>query len=285
MASGTDPNSPLTAAASLINPPAGAMGYTWTITGGGGAIVFPNRQETMSPTTNSITVEEPSPTGSIVPFNLSVVVATTGSPALEYGPLPNAFCGAPTGDAFTSPVRSDALPGYNPTVEDFVQTLSVTGTADGSTISEATGQLGTDSCWWNGSPYSPMTGVTGGSWVVGQASPSTEDGFVSVGTNQWGPDLVGYLPGPAKYIQVYGPQNGITLPCGFTIHQILAFTCSTGGSPVYFTNDLTLTSTVSGSTVTDCREGQCSPPINNTAPLPPSPGGSSGTGGVSTDSQ
>ena len=87
------PNSPLTATASLINPPAGATGYNWTITGGGGAIVFPNGQETMSSTTNSITVEEPNPTGSIVQFNVSVVVTTTGSPALEYGPLEDTFGG------------------------------------------------------------------------------------------------------------------------------------------------------------------------------------------------
>jgi len=98
--------SPITATASLINSPAGATGYTWTISGGGGAIVFLNGQETMSSTTNSITVEEPHPNGSSVPFSLSVVVATTGSPALEYGPTQVTIPGQiPTAD----PVQWDTL--------------------------------------------------------------------------------------------------------------------------------------------------------------------------------
>jgi hypothetical protein len=60
--------------ANLVNPPAGATGYTWTI----------------SSTIPSITLQETHSTGSYVPFSISVEVATAGGP-LEYGPTDAAF--------------------------------------------------------------------------------------------------------------------------------------------------------------------------------------------------
>jgi hypothetical protein len=104
--SGSGSNPPLTATATLTSPPTGAEGYDWQITGGNGAIVFPNGQEAISSTTNSITVEEPNPTGASVPFNVQVgvryptaIAAATGpsnSDALLYGPANDVFCGTPT---------------------------------------------------------------------------------------------------------------------------------------------------------------------------------------------
>jgi hypothetical protein len=97
--SGSGANPPLNATASLTNPPANAKSYAWTITGGGGAIVFSNGQETISSTTNSIPIQEPNPTGNSVSFNLNVAVTyatSVGSNTLRYGPLADTFCGAPT---------------------------------------------------------------------------------------------------------------------------------------------------------------------------------------------
>ncbi|HEU5400129.1 MAG TPA: Ig-like domain repeat protein [Terriglobales bacterium] len=93
--SGSGQNPPLVATASLISPPSYAKGYTWTVIGGGGAIVFLNGQETMQSTTPSITVEEPNPTPGVkVPFKLSVKVAT-GSGTLQYGPIDDVFWNVP----------------------------------------------------------------------------------------------------------------------------------------------------------------------------------------------
>jgi hypothetical protein len=84
--SGSPP--PITATATLENPPHGANGFTWTIVGGNGAVIFPNGKEQMSSTTPSIKVEEPNPTGKIVSFTLKVDVY---GGAFEYGPLTDVF--------------------------------------------------------------------------------------------------------------------------------------------------------------------------------------------------
>lgn len=108
--SGPGSNPPLTATANLTNGPPGAKGYDWQIIGGNGAIVFPNGQERMSSTTNSISIEEPNPTGSNVSFTMQVGVqyptivtccsplvtsnnTTAASDDLFYGPSPDTFCG------------------------------------------------------------------------------------------------------------------------------------------------------------------------------------------------
>lgn len=85
----------------------GAAGYDWQITGGNGAIVFPNGQEAMSSTTNSITVEEPSPTGASIPFNIQVGVrypSTLTPPSAEFDPL----LYGPAQDAFDAVQITDA---------------------------------------------------------------------------------------------------------------------------------------------------------------------------------
>jgi hypothetical protein len=101
MQSGTGSNPPLSASATLTNPPSGATGYDWKIVGGNGAIVFPNGQETMSSTTPSITLKEPNPTPTTVPFDIKVGIqypstpptSTTESDPLLYGPTEDVFPG------------------------------------------------------------------------------------------------------------------------------------------------------------------------------------------------
>lgn len=86
------PNGPLTAIASLPNPPKYATGYQWTITGGGGAVVFPGGSETMKSSTPSVTIEEPTPSGSIVPFSITALVTIPDPKPLNYGPTAECFC-------------------------------------------------------------------------------------------------------------------------------------------------------------------------------------------------
>ncbi|HEU5352163.1 MAG TPA: Ig-like domain repeat protein [Terracidiphilus sp.] len=93
-------NSLITATATLTNPPVNAVGYDWQIVGGNGAILFPNGQETMSSTTNSIPIEELNPTQTSIPFDIEVGVrnsetsstfTSAASDPLLYGPGTGSF--------------------------------------------------------------------------------------------------------------------------------------------------------------------------------------------------
>lgn len=101
--SGSGSNPPMSTTATLTNPPYGADGFDWQIIGGNGAIVFPNGQERMSSTTNSIPLQWPSPTPTAVPFEVQVGVryaatpssSTTESDPLLYGPNSDSFSSFP----------------------------------------------------------------------------------------------------------------------------------------------------------------------------------------------
>lgn len=90
---GSGQNPPFTATASLASTPANAQGYTWTIIGGGGAIVFSNGADSIQSTTSTIPIFEPNPTSSMVPFTIEAVVANPGTigGALHYGPTSDLF--------------------------------------------------------------------------------------------------------------------------------------------------------------------------------------------------
>jgi hypothetical protein len=80
---------------------------------------------------------------------------------------------------------------------------------------------GSDACYFNGSAYLPLTGVTGGTWIVGSITPgSPESQVVTPGHNQWGPDLVGYNPGPVRYYQQNRARLGLGMPCGFGLRRL-----------------------------------------------------------------
>ena len=89
------PNGPITATASLNHPVPYANGYTWTITGGGGAITFPNGAESMGSTLPSITIQEQNPTGTSVPFSLTAKAGIKDSKPITYGPTQDTFCKTP----------------------------------------------------------------------------------------------------------------------------------------------------------------------------------------------
>jgi hypothetical protein len=190
-------------------------------------------------------------------------------------------CTIPSGESTTA-YRQDGLSPYYPTVEDFVQTVSGGTAPSGTQIAEASAQTGSDTCWSKYSPYSAVLYTSGGYWPIGTASPTNEQSFVSVGPNQWGPDLVGYLGGPARWYLVYNPQYGKSIPCGFTIYQSLYYICPNGVETGYgYAHALTSTITTSG--VQDCRadisNNRCSPVLANTDSLPGDPSGPGGTGG------
>lgn len=108
-----------------------------------------------------------------------------------------------------------------------------------------------------------MTGVSGGLWAVSGISPgSVESQAVTPGHNQWGPDLVGYAPGPVRFYQQQRPQLGLSMPCSFTVHQNLSIKCTQDGLETTLKANVPVTSTIDATGITNCREGVCSPYYN-----------------------
>jgi hypothetical protein len=112
---------------------------------------------------------------------------------------------------------TDPLAGNNASAAGWIQTLAPSGTYGSGTVSEGNASPATDSCYFNGSSFPPVAGVTGSSWLVGS------DG-------RWGPDYVGYTYVAFAYYQSNRPRLGYPMPCGFTMFQRLSFQCPQGNS-------------------------------------------------------
>ena len=171
-------------------------------------------------------------------------------------------CQVPTGES-TAYVQQVLTDQYSPTASDFLQTLSVasgSSSADaGSTVQESEGQAGNDSCWWSGSPYAPSNSVLGSHWIVGGITPGDPESQVVVpGPGQWGPDEIGWAPGPVKWYQQNNPPNGKPIPCGTTVYQSLSLACPSQSSVGYIYNQQ-LSSTIDSTGLTNCRAGVCAP--------------------------
>ncbi len=160
-------------------------------------------------------------------------------------------------------IRHSVDPGFN-TAYVFVQTLVFTtnpGSVDtGATVVEDENATGTDGCYFNGSPFAPVTRVSGGTWTVGVPDTSDPDGSGTVLTaNQWGPDTVGYSDTLATYYFINGAKLG-KLPCGFHFYQNLTITCP-NQTPIVFDINVNLTDTITSGGGQSCREGACGPVI------------------------
>lgn len=187
--------------------------------------------------------------------------------ACQSNPLPGGgtvqACQTPSGES-TSPVRQALTSAAgSPTVTDFIQSLSFSqsGTTDnGASVSESENEIGTDTCYSSLSPYPPFTSVTNDpdqAWTVGGITPNfAESQAVTPGSGQWGPDLIGFLPGPVRWYQQNNPKAGKPIPCSATLHQSLTLKCPSQ-SGVVFANEIPITSTIDASGLTNCREGQC----------------------------
>jgi len=154
-------------------------------------------------------------------------------------------CGSPNGEmtAFAQWGDNDPLSGNDPAAAGFNQTLNPVNTSyAGGTVTESNASPSTDSCYFNGSAYPPTGGVRGSTWQVGSDA-------------RWGPDYVGWVYNEFSYYQLIRPQMGLSLPCNGTLFQKLTFKCPNGSSYVYDAL-VVLQSTISGTGITDSREGQ-----------------------------
>ena len=176
-------------------------------------------------------------------------------------------CPMPT-DETTRFVRQAAVdPIGAPTASDFLQTLTTSGNEDGGTVVEANNELGNDGCYIPAGyqsgymdPYPMLNKVTGTAWPVGTPASGPEGSVVPAGHNQWGPDVVGYAPGPVRYYQQQRPKFGLGLPCGSQIYQQLSYSCAATPtvSEAYKINN-SLSSVIDATGIRNCRNSVCSP--------------------------
>lgn len=255
------PNSPLTATAKLINPPVYATGYSWTITGGNGTIVFPNGQEQIPSTTTSITIQEPNPTGNSVPFNIGVDASYSsvdssntlppGQDTLDYGPAEDSFCGVPTITSI-SPNVWFAGQSYNVTINGtgFNPTASQTCAKSILSISMANG----GSVTTNVTSVTPNqitvmvtpgeNDLTGGATVAvtGAPTPAPNADVLEVPVITWASDPDGSDP------TITGPNAQLPNPSAVVGQQILLTTTPTADTlatlpiPLAFSNNPSQTS-------------------------------------------
>lgn len=107
--------------------------------------------------------------------------------------------------------------GALPTIGQWDQQLSHTYSMGGRFVEEHDPGIGAvDSCHYTGSPYPPVTGISGGTWEV--ESDST-----------WGYDYIGWLPDPVGHYRTAGRA-----PCGATFNQDMYIWC-TGADEYYKT--------------------------------------------------
>jgi hypothetical protein len=176
----------------------------------------------------------------------------------EAGTAETTSCAIPDGEstAFVRQAVADFL--GTPTAGDFLQTLVTAGNDDGNLIIESNNALGSDSCSFDGT-VPPVTSVSGTTWTVGQITPGYPEAQVVIsGHNQWGPDVVGFSPKAVRYYQLNRPKLGLSIPCGFSLHQNLEIQCVQGGTRTSYKANSPLTSTIDATGITNCRSGSCS---------------------------
>lgn len=147
-------------------------------------------------------------------------------------------CPIPTGE--TTSAKGWADDDAAPAVHQFEQTLKPTGTSfTGRTITESDSSTATDTCWWSGSRFRKVTGVTSGEWTVRSR-------------NRWGLDSIGWTD--LGTIQYYREQG--RAPCGFTKYQRLTISgCGGGSSSTVYRTNVPLSSTFTDTHVTVSRSG------------------------------
>ncbi|MBV9761418.1 MAG: hypothetical protein JO340_12705 [Acidobacteriaceae bacterium] len=154
-------------------------------------------------------------------------------------------CTVPTGETTSFYEWGDNNPqaGDNASIAGWLQSLTPASAGyTNGIVSESNFSPATDSCYFNGSPYPPVSGVTGSNWTV-----------VS---SEWGPDWVGYVYAEFAYYQTTRPAMNLSLPCGFTMFQQLSFKCPDGQPTVFDYPPIILRATISGTGITVSREGQ-----------------------------
>lgn len=153
-----------------------------------------------------------------------------------------AVCPVPTGETTTSVGWADAE--GLPAVHKFVQQLQpVSSSFAGRTVTESDSSPATDSCWWSGSIYNKVTGVTGGSWQIGS-------------DNRWGPDFVGWLNDRFRYYQSERVARGLAMPCEFNLFQRLTISsCGGSSSSSVYRSNVVLGGVISTTGASSHRDG------------------------------
>lgn len=151
-------------------------------------------------------------------------------------------CPVPTGETTTSVGWADAE--GLPAVHKFVQQLQpVSSSFAGRTVTESDSSPATDSCWFQGSPFPQVPGVTGGTWSIGS-------------DNRWGPDYVGWGNDLFRYYQSQRVARGLPMPCDFNMFQKLTVSsCGGNSSPSVYRTYVLLRGVISATGASSERDG------------------------------
>lgn len=132
---------------------------------------------------------------------------------------------------------------YNTSETTFTQTIydSAGDSFSGQSVQESNAAPAVDTCWFQGSSFAKVTGVSGGTWTVS-------------GGNTWGYDGVGWIPDSVPYYRTNAPKHGIGIPCGFTMYQQMQISCPSGNWVTYTpSSGNKLTGTIDSTDVENCR--------------------------------
>ena len=137
----------------------------------------------------------------------------------------------------------------------FVMTVTG-GTFTGKQLREVSQVMGTNGCWWNGSPMPQHPVVQGSSWTVGLIAGKAAP------VNEYGYDTIGWTATDLNTIATTGAKNGVKSGCLTTIYQSMEMYCAASTSwLVYKNNLLKITATWPPQEEEACRddpgEGDC----------------------------
>jgi hypothetical protein len=98
--------------------------------------------------------------------------------------------------------------------------------------SNTPGMQGIDTCFQQGDPTTPFNGITGGIWSI------------APGTNEYGPDMVGYGSGAVIYYRLRHRA-----PCSSTVYQTMSISSDSGVISYQNPQNYVLSSTIGRTTV------------------------------------
>ena len=154
-----------------------------------------------------------------------------------------------TGSCTIPTAESTSFAGWNQTEGKWYQQVSDSDGTDFSlsNVKEVNAGGAFDSCWFEGSMYPKVTGIT--------SIRSKQQWTISPG-NIWGLDLVGWTEDAVNYYRSVGRA-----PCAFRVNQQMLISCPLGNPAlepsVPYGQVNILLGIVQSNTVTSCRAGKC----------------------------
>ncbi len=136
--------------------------------------------------------------------------------------IPPGYMGSATESTYSAGWRTD-----EPTLHNFLGLVNADRDFGGRSVQEGDYATASDNCHFNGSFYEPLTGVTGGTWGVGQ-----------MGYNTYGYDSLGATVEAVDYYRPERASRGLPMPCRVTLYQAMRIRCDRSSNWVSYKNNV-----------------------------------------------